>query len=121
MYLLREERRAKREIPRANALLGTIFVEYTLAKVVGIIDIRNKMLHFMGYCEGASRRDGVEGVSDLIMIGYVGGLYYHTHTPRPAVVRAGFPFRCSVLKGGFKRAKRLFPESCVTNLSDIRR
>lgn len=57
----------------------------------------------------ANRRGGVEGVSDLITIGWRHSLT-HAYTPCPADVLAGLP----ALKGSFRRAKRLFPESRVT-------
>lgn len=45
--------------------------------VEGIIGIRNKMLHFMGYWARmrADRHGGDEGVPDLVTIGYIAGLY----------------------------------------------
>lgn len=70
-----------REVPRSGERASwytAIFVEYTLRarRLVGVIDIRNKMFRFYGLLlRGANRRGGAEGVSDLITIGYVGGLY----------------------------------------------
>lgn len=72
------------------------------------------MLHFIVIAKGggviAKGRVGAAGSREASITTRI--------PPRPAVVRAGFLFRSSALKEGFKRAKRLFPESRVTNLSN---